>query len=328
MGRGAVDSPAAGLDSEINGAPEGQAMDEQDTTHTLSVGDQLRIAREKMGLSLEDVASQTRIPRRHLEKIESEDWESLPAPTYTIGFAKSYASAVGLDRAAIGEQLREEIGGVRAAQAAPEYFEPADPARSMPKGLVIGAIIAVLLVVLLFSWLDNRSLDSTDDAAPAGEVAVAAPMTPAPALVAPAATGPVILTAVEPVWIRVYEKGGPVLFERVLGLGERFRVPPTATAPLLRTGKPEALKITVGNATAPAVGPAASTVRDVSLLGPDLMRNGQPAGQQAQAAEPRANTTTSTPRAQATAPPAAAPQAKTVENATANTAAPLQNTAQ
>jgi hypothetical protein len=78
------------------------------------------------------------------------------------------------------------------------------------------------------------------------------------------------------VWIRVYQKGGPASFERVLGAGEAYRVPPTVAAPLLRTGKPEALKITVGTATAPAVGAAATTVSDVSLLGPDLMHVAQP----------------------------------------------------
>ena len=252
-------------------------MDGQDTANIPSVGEQLRKAREKMKLSLEDVASQTRIPRRHLESIEASEWSELPAPTYTIGFAKSYASAVGLDRTAIGEQLREEIGGQRPAQSAPEVFEPADPARAMPMWLVLGAIVAVILVVLLFSWLNNRSLQPTDETIPA--VAASGPAqtsaTPAPA---PAATasGPVVLTALQPVWIRVYQKSGPALFERVLGAGESYRVPPTATAPLLRTGKPESLKITVGSATAPSVGAPATTISDVSLLGPDLMRAGEP----------------------------------------------------
>ena len=56
----------------------------------------MRVAREEKGLTLEDVAAQTRIPRRHLESLENSDWERLPAPTYTTGFAKSYATAVGL----------------------------------------------------------------------------------------------------------------------------------------------------------------------------------------------------------------------------------------
>jgi len=262
-------------------------MDGQDTANIPSVGEQLRNARENMKLSLEDVASQTRIPRRHLENIEASEWNELPAPTYTIGFAKSYASAVGLDRTAIGEQLREEIGGPRAAQTAPEVFEPADPARAMPMWLVIGAIVAVILVVLLFNWLDNRSLEPSDEAAPA--VPATAPLqtsaAPAPAP-APAATGPVVLTALQPVWIRVYQKDGAALFERVLGAGETYRVPPSAAAPLLRTGKPEALRITVGTATAPAVGAPATTISDVSLLGPDLMRARTPSSDAVSQAAP------------------------------------------
>ena len=49
-------------------------------------------------------------------------------------------------------------------------------------------------------------------------------------------------------------------------------MPATASAPMLTTGKPEALRISVGTADAPPVGPAATTVSNVSLLGPDLLR--------------------------------------------------------
>src|SRR6478735_2661910 len=128
-----------------------------------TVGERLRVAREKQKLSLEDVAAQTRIPQRHLASIETGDWDSLPAPTYTIGFAKSYASAVGLDRADVGNQLREEMGGQRFAATSSDAFEPADPARTMPKGLVIGAVLVVLVLIVVMSWLNNRSLDQTND---------------------------------------------------------------------------------------------------------------------------------------------------------------------
>ena len=64
-------------------------------------------------MSLDDVASRTRIPIRHLQNIESEEWDALPAVTYAIGFARNYANAVGLDGAAIAGELRERIGGPR-----------------------------------------------------------------------------------------------------------------------------------------------------------------------------------------------------------------------
>ena len=88
-------------------------MDETDGTLVATAGERLRAARQEKGLSLEDIAAQTRIPRRHLENLENANWDQLPAPTYTIGFARSYASAVGLERSEIGDQLRAEMGGAR-----------------------------------------------------------------------------------------------------------------------------------------------------------------------------------------------------------------------
>lgn len=269
-------------------------MDEGFETDVPSVGERLRVAREDKGLSLEDIAAQTRIPRRHLESLETGDWTALPAPTYTIGFARSYASSVGLDRTEISDQLRSEMGGQRPVTTAAEIFEPADPARTMPKWLVLGALAAVVLLVAVLGWLNNRNLTAGDEsAAPAavnGDAAAPQAAAPSPAAT-PVAQGPVVLTANEPVWLQVYERGGQTLFQGELAAGQRFDVPATAKAPLLRTGKPEALRISVGTADAPAVGAAATTVRDVSLLGPDLMRGPQAGGA---AASPPATTTPAT----------------------------------
>ena len=142
--------------------PDPEPLDEELVEQEQSpVGEQLRLAREAKKLSLEDVAAQTRIPLRHLASIETGDWDNLPAPTYTIGFAKSYASAVGLDRSEVGNQLREEMGGQRFATNASDVFEPADPRRTMPKGLVIGAIVAVVVLTVMLGGLivlSNRDI--------------------------------------------------------------------------------------------------------------------------------------------------------------------------
>lgn len=238
-----------------------------------TVGERLRTAREANKLSLEDVAAQTRIPLRHLESIESGQWDSLPAATYTIGFAKSYASVVGLDRVEIGDQLREEMGGQRFASTSPDVFEAADPARTMPKWLVLGAILAVVLLVVIMTWWNKRSLEQPDQS-PGNSAAAALPtaQTPATQPLANQAQAPVVLTAVAPVWLQVSEKSGAPLFTGVLQPGQTYAVPATASAPVLKTGKPEALKISVGNAVVAPVGPPATTVDNVSLLGRDLLR--------------------------------------------------------
>jgi cytoskeleton protein RodZ len=256
--------------------PDPEPLDEQIVeAEPVTAGERLRLAREARKLSLEDVAAQTRIPQRHLASIERADWDNLPAPTYSIGFAKSYASAVGLDRTEIGNQLREEMGGQRFASTSSDVFEPADPARTMPKWLVLGAIVAVVVLIALMSWLNSRSLQSPDE--PVAN-AVATPTNTAAPAGAPAqapaaqAQGPVVLTATAPIWLQVSERGGATLFSGTLQPGQTYTVPATATAPVLKTGKPEALSIKVGSTTAGPVGKPATTVSNVSLLPADLLK--------------------------------------------------------
>ena len=253
---------------------------EDDIIQTSSVGERLKAAREQKKLSLEDIADQTRIPLRHLQNLEAGDWSNLPAPTYTIGFAKSYASAVGLDRTEIGDDLRAEMGGQRFESGGnAEVFEPADPARTMPRWLVLSTIGAIVLLVVIMTWLNNRSLEPDPAEAPASEVAAAAPSQQPSAAAQPApqptqaGSGPVVLTATEPAWIQVTD-GERTLFSGELAAGQSFTVPQDAAAPLLKAGKPEALRVTVGSATAPPVGQPGRVASNVSLTPADLMRGG------------------------------------------------------
>jgi len=302
--------------------PDPEPLDEELVEPELSpVGERLRAAREEKKLSLEDLAAQTRIPQRHLANIEIGEWDSLPAPTYTIGFAKSYASAVGLDRTEIGNQLREEMGGARFATSSSDVFEAADPRRTMPKGLVIGAIIAVIVLIALMSWFNNRSLNQTEE--PQAEASAPPPATPAPATPAAAtapAQGPVVLTATAPVWLQVSERGGATLFSGMLQPGQTYAVPASATAPVLKTGKPEALKVTVGSAVAASLGPAATTVSNVSLLAADLLKGPAAAASALPASPPATQAPRARPRPRpqpeaAPPPPAAETPAATSSNA-------------
>lgn len=263
----------------------------QDYT-TPPIGERLRLAREDKGLSLDDIARQTRIPVRHLQHIDNSEWSALPAVTYSVGFARAYANAVGLNGNEIGAELRQHLGATPTYAAPAVYYEPADPARVPPKSLaIVAGLIALVLVVGYLIWRSG----SVDDSAPdPGEVIIAdASVTGPPAVdptqplggpsVAADASGPVTLTATEPVWLRVTDQGGARLYENTLAVGERYVVPSNAAAPTLLTGKPEALRVTVGQAVIPPLGPPARTIADVSLLAPDLLAraqgNGAPAGQ-------------------------------------------------
>ena len=301
-------------------------MDEEQVQADVpTVGERLREAREKKKLSLEDIAAQTRIPQRHLEAIEAADWDRLPAPTYTVGFAKNYAGAVGLDRAEIGDQIRHEMGSERIAAAQAEVFEPADPARTMPKGLVIGAVAAVIILIILMSWLNSRALNSPEENASSPQAA-AAPVAQAPRPATPpaaAALGPVVLMAAGPAWIQVTDQG-KMLFSGELQAGQSYAVPTTAIAPLLKAGKPEALVVKVGAATAPQVGPSGEVVSNVSLKPADLMRRGAqvaPAGAAAAPPPPPAPTARrAAPTRRAPPPPVSTPAPAAAPPAASNTA--------
>jgi cytoskeletal protein RodZ len=279
-----------------------------------TVGERLRAAREQHKLSLEDVAAQTRIPQRHLASIETGEWDSLPAPTYTIGFAKNYAAIVGLDRTEIGDQLREEMGGQRFATTSADVFEPADPRRTMPKSLVIGAVIVAIVLIAVMSVLSRRSLDQPDQTPANNAAATSVPARPAPAP-SPTPSGSVVLTATGPAWIQVTDQG-KTLFEGQLSPGQSYTVPAGVTAPMLKAGKPEALKVAVGTTVVPQVGPAGK-VTTVSLLPADLLKTSSPAP--ATAVAPSVNAPAARPRverrpAAVPPPPAPSPSAEPVTN--------------
>ena len=149
-----------------------------------SVGSQLKAGRERLGLSLSDIAAKTRVPTRHLESIEQSNFDALPGQTYTLGFARSYANAVDMDAIVISEAMRVELArsGHEGYQAPAQNYEPADPARVPSKTLAWTS--AAIAAVALAAYLIFRSLTLTD-AAPADK-----PVT-SPISVKPAATAPI-----------------------------------------------------------------------------------------------------------------------------------------
>ncbi len=61
------------------------------------LGSELKVVRERMRISLNDIADRTRISLRHLEFIEEDNFRSLPPETYIRSYLGQYARALGLD---------------------------------------------------------------------------------------------------------------------------------------------------------------------------------------------------------------------------------------
>lgn len=238
----------------------------------------MRRAREAAGLTLEDVAARTRVPMRHLAALEAGDYQALPGTTYAAGFSRAFARVVGLEEAPLVAKVRAEIdeqGGV--GQGPYEIEEPVDPSSVPPRTLAWAAAILVLLLAGGYAiWRMQVNTPPTDEqlrAEQRTETRIANPVArtrqPAPAVQAP--TGPVVMTAVNEVWLRIYEPDGKRLFEGTLAQGKSVTVPETARDPMILTGRPDALAVTVGGQAIPPLGTAERTISDVPVSAAALL---------------------------------------------------------
>lgn len=72
-------------------------LEKQRAEKLAEMGNLLRLLREEKGLSVEEVATKTKIQARLVNAIEEGNLEPLPEPIYIQGFLKRYANALGLD---------------------------------------------------------------------------------------------------------------------------------------------------------------------------------------------------------------------------------------
>jgi cytoskeletal protein RodZ len=78
------------------------------------IGRTLQEAREKLGLTLEEVERATRIRAHHLEALEAGKIDTLPSPVQVRGFLNNYAEFLGLDATSILTQYAENLQSQRA----------------------------------------------------------------------------------------------------------------------------------------------------------------------------------------------------------------------
>lgn len=87
---------------------------------SITLGEKLRQAREERGVSISEVAEQTRISALYLECIENDDYRTLPGGIFNKGFVKSFAKAVGVDE----QEALHDYTSLIASQGTPVADEP------------------------------------------------------------------------------------------------------------------------------------------------------------------------------------------------------------
>jgi transcriptional regulator with XRE-family HTH domain len=90
----------------------------------LEIGRTLRLAREKRGLSLQQVEEATKIRARYLRDLENENFEVLPA-VFMLGSLKTFAEHLGLDGAAMTGELKRRQSSLQPEQDQAAEVPPA-----------------------------------------------------------------------------------------------------------------------------------------------------------------------------------------------------------
>jgi cytoskeleton protein RodZ len=62
-----------------------------------SIGEKLRLARERNNLTIDQVARETHVAKRFLKALEEEDFAQFPGETYAMGFLRNYSEYLGLN---------------------------------------------------------------------------------------------------------------------------------------------------------------------------------------------------------------------------------------
>lgn len=142
--------------------------EEMDPNHD-SPGRQLRLARERAHLSLDQVAAELHLSTATLNALEDDHYDGLPSPVFISGYLKSYARLLRLDPDALLEGYRRQqpaatanpVLSIRGAQ-------PVQSRSSVGLAVVSVAVVAALAAGIWFWWLnpqDSAPLETAADGA-------------------------------------------------------------------------------------------------------------------------------------------------------------------
>ena len=201
-------------------------------------GGKLRQARERRGLSLRQIAANTRITPAALEALERNDISRLPGGIFTRAFVRSYAIEVGLDPE---ETVREFLDLFQPPPSGAPDPDSAFESQQRTAGVVLKLVVASVVlggVILYFTFRRETpaALAPMSDASPfppprPDDPQPAAQLLPASPGQAKAEGFTIDLHPTAACWIQLTVDGGQVV-SRVMKAGERVSYKVTRAASL------------------------------------------------------------------------------------------------
>jgi cytoskeleton protein RodZ len=124
----------------------------------------LKIKRDSLGLSLEDVFKKIRIRSSYLQDIENSEFHLLPAPVYTKNFIKTYAKFLGVDEEPILKDYDDYINAQKEELMPPQETPPEEKqffASVANKKNYFGVFFVLIIVFMV--WLILKQNASVPD---------------------------------------------------------------------------------------------------------------------------------------------------------------------
>ncbi|MBF0380695.1 MAG: DUF4115 domain-containing protein [Magnetococcales bacterium] len=140
------------------------------------VGLLLSSAREKQGLSIDEMSVKTRIRDVHLISLEAGAIEKLPGNAFVTGFMRLYAKNLGIVDDPLIERFLQEFEKQR-QNLVTDTFSPPEGSKKRPNnGAIIGGIVGLVALSIAYSNFNNSDRDIQQlPAAPPAKVGEAVP---------------------------------------------------------------------------------------------------------------------------------------------------------
>ncbi len=125
-----------------------------------TLGQILKGRRQSRGLSLEEVASATKIKLSFLRALEEDNYRFLPDPLYLAGFLNEYAIFLELDPAEMEAIFRSQLHHQFRPPEMPLIGLEARPIRKKGRQVYYIGVFVLLLILVggwLFQWIWGRS---------------------------------------------------------------------------------------------------------------------------------------------------------------------------
>lgn len=130
------------------------------------LGEKLRLAREKRGFSIGEVAERLKLPARQIEGLESGNYEGLPELVFVRGFLRTYGRFLELDEKEVAMYLdrimpqeRTNVYAVERQKTQSLNYQQTEVRKSFPKW-ILGVLALAAIAGGVYAWQSKSNAEN------------------------------------------------------------------------------------------------------------------------------------------------------------------------